>query len=60
MEIKLKITYINTYGNIMAAIVTVQGYYDLSNQILNSGIIESSVLKIERILEASSENTTTF
>ena len=60
METQVKITYLDFYGSnkVLARIVTIWGYGDIQNKLSQLGISENQVLKIERVLIASSENTT--
>jgi len=55
---KVKITYFDLGMHcMMAKIVMIYGWYDLQNQMMNNGIQESSVLKVEVIVEADPMNT---
>lgn len=58
MNQKVKITYFDLGMNcMMAKIVMICGWYDLQNQMMNNGIQETSVLKVEVIVEADPMNT---
>lgn len=58
MEIKIKITY-GEYGlsSIKAKIVTIYGWYDLPNKLSQLSITDNQVIKIERVLTVSDEET---
>lgn len=55
MNTKVKITYFD-YGTIRAKITMMYGWYDLQSQIINNGIQENSVLKVEVIADADPMN----
>lgn len=59
METKIKITFFDTYNmNLVAAkICKIYGWNDLQNQLQVNNIIETSIIKIEIVLEASIETT---
>ena len=62
METRVKITYLDIYATnkVMAKIVNIWGWSDIQNKLSQFGISDSQVLKIERVLSASDENTEVF
>ena len=56
--IKIKVTYLD-YGIIKAKIYHINNWYDLYNSFNMFGIYdENSILKIEKVLDSTEENTT--
>lgn len=57
MDIKIKITYLGYSNNtVLAKIIKVYGWYEISNKLSELGIYDNQIIKIERILTASDEN----
>lgn len=59
MEIKVKITYLDFYqtSRVCAKIIVLFGWYELSSKLSMFGISDNQIIKIERVLEASDEDT---
>ena len=56
MKIKIKITYVDYNQVVMAKIISVFGWYELSSQIQSNGINESGIVKIDRVFEPDEIN----
>lgn len=59
MELKIKVTYIDTYGSgqMMAKIFIIYGWYNFANDLSMQGIPENALLKVEVIADANDLNT---
>lgn len=53
---KYKITYLDYMGKALGLIITVGWFSELPNKIINHGIIDKDIIKIERIFEADAND----
>ncbi len=59
METRVKITYLDMYGSnkVLAKITNIWGWQDLPNKFSQLGITENRVIRVERVLTATDNDT---